>query len=89
MPTVEAWAIAGLLPPQRSEVSMRYATACEGQQVAGHFGRCEYYELGDIAAGLGMHPNEAVKYVDALLSREEITSVERVGQTFYRPGGNS
>ena len=30
---------------------MRYAIACEGQQVAGHFGRCEYYELVDIQDG--------------------------------------
>ncbi len=44
--------------------------------------------LQDIAAGLGMHPNEAVKYVDALLSRDEITSVERAGQTFYIPNGD-
>jgi len=30
---------------------MRYAIACEGQQVATHFGRCEYYELVDIQDG--------------------------------------
>ncbi len=30
---------------------MRYAIACEGQQVAGHFGRCEYYELVDLDDG--------------------------------------
>ncbi len=30
---------------------MRYAIACDGQQVAMHFGRCEYYELVDITDG--------------------------------------
>ena len=30
---------------------MRYAIACERQQVAAHFGRCEYYELVDIQDG--------------------------------------
>ena len=30
---------------------MRYAIACEGEQVAAHFGRCEYYELVDIRDG--------------------------------------
>ena len=45
--------------------------------------------LEDIGVGLGIHPNEAVKYVDALLGREEITSVQRVDQTFYVPSGES
>ena len=30
---------------------MHYAIACEGQQVAMHFGRCEYYEMVDIQDG--------------------------------------
>ena len=44
--------------------------------------------LQDIAAGLAMHPNEAVKYVDALLTRQEIASVQRADQTFYIPSGD-
>ncbi len=30
---------------------MRYAIACEGQQVATHFGRCEHYEMVDLDDG--------------------------------------
>jgi len=32
-------------------MSVRYAIACEGQQLAMHFGRCEHYELVDIENG--------------------------------------
>jgi len=45
--------------------------------------------LQDIAAGLAMHPNEGVKYVDALLARQEIAWVQRAGQTFYMVSGDS
>ncbi len=40
---------------------MRYAIACEGQQVAMHFGRCEYYEIVDL-------DNEQVIRRESLLS---------------------
>jgi len=30
---------------------MRYAIACDGEQVSAHFGRCEYYELLDVEDG--------------------------------------
>lgn len=39
--------------------------------------------LQDIAHGLDMHPNEALKYVAQLLDQESIRPVERNGQTFY------
>ncbi len=41
--------------------------------------------LQDIALGLSMHPNEAVKYVVALRDSQQITTVERNGQEFYVP----
>ncbi len=41
--------------------------------------------LDDIAAGLGMHRNEAIKYVTALLERGHIKRLERDGRTFYVP----
>jgi wyosine [tRNA(Phe)-imidazoG37] synthetase (radical SAM superfamily) len=39
--------------------------------------------LSDLAAGLNMHRNEAVKYVEALLARGEITSSQRGANSFY------
>lgn len=39
--------------------------------------------LQDIAHGLGIHPNEALKYVTGLLSTGRVHAVERDGQTFY------
>ena len=30
---------------------MRYAIACDEEQVGSHFGRCQYYELIDVADG--------------------------------------
>jgi len=39
--------------------------------------------LQDIAHGLDMHPNEALKYVVQLLDQESIRPIERDGQTFY------
>lgn len=41
--------------------------------------------LDDIAAGLSMHRNEAIKYIDAMLAREEITIIQRDQKTFYIP----
>ena len=41
--------------------------------------------LDDIAAGLGMHRNEVLKYIDGLLSRKEITISQRNENTFYLP----
>ncbi len=41
--------------------------------------------LDDIAAGLGMHRNEVLKYIDGLLSRKEITISQRDENTFYLP----
>ena len=40
--------------------------------------------LDDIAAGLNMHRNEALKYVDALLVRRRIAVSQRGPSTFYR-----
>ncbi len=45
--------------------------------------------LDDIAVGLSMHPNEAIKYVVALLDRGAITTAEREGKKFYVPVGDS
>ncbi len=45
--------------------------------------------LDDIAAGLGMHRNEALKYIDTLLSRVEIMTAQRNSTTFYLPSGGS
>ena len=39
--------------------------------------------LDDIAAGLNMHRNEALKYTDALLARQQITTSQRGNNTFY------
>ncbi len=41
--------------------------------------------LEDIGIGLGMHPNEAIKYVQALRARHEIKTIERDGKDFYIP----
>ena len=37
----------------------------------------------DIANGLGMHPNEAIKYVEELIAEGEIEPDERDGKTYY------
>jgi len=39
--------------------------------------------LEDIGVGLGMHPNEAIKYVQDLRARDEIKTIERDGKEFY------
>ena len=39
--------------------------------------------LEDIGVGLSMHPNEAIKYVQDLQSRNEIKIIEREGKDFY------
>ena len=39
--------------------------------------------LQDVARGLGMHPNEAIKYVDHLLTRGAIRSEARDDETYY------
>jgi len=39
--------------------------------------------LEDIGVGLGMHPNEAIKYVQDLRARHEIKAIERDGKDFY------
>lgn len=39
--------------------------------------------LQDVAHGLGMHPNEAIKHITHLLSEETIRAEERNGETFY------
>lgn len=39
--------------------------------------------LADIATGLNMHRNEALKYIDALLARREIAVSQRGQSTFY------
>jgi len=44
--------------------------------------------LEDIAVGLSMHPNEAIKYVVALRDSQQITKVERDGSEFYIPAGS-
>jgi len=41
--------------------------------------------LDDIAAGLNMHRNEALKYIDALLARRQIATSQRANNTFYIP----
>jgi wyosine [tRNA(Phe)-imidazoG37] synthetase (radical SAM superfamily) len=38
----------------------------------------------DICTGLSIHPNEAAKYVAALLAQARITSEQRQDQTYYR-----
>lgn len=45
--------------------------------------------LDDIAAGLNMHRNEALKYIDALLARQQITTSQRGNNTFYIPASVS
>lgn len=40
--------------------------------------------LDDIAEGLGIHRNEAVKYVEELLAKKEIESTRTENRTFYR-----
>jgi len=42
--------------------------------------------LQDVAAGLAVHPNEALKVLDALLSEGRITKEPRGSKTFYLPG---
>ena len=39
--------------------------------------------LEDIGVGLGMHPNEAIKYVQDLRARHEIKMIDRDGKDFY------
>lgn len=39
----------------------------------------------DIAAGLGMHPNDVIKYVVALEGRGLIRSEQKHGETYYVP----
>ncbi len=38
-----------------------------------------------IAAGLGIHVNEVVKYVEELLDRKEIVAAEQSGEVYYTP----
>jgi wyosine [tRNA(Phe)-imidazoG37] synthetase (radical SAM superfamily) len=38
----------------------------------------------DIAAGLGIHRNEAVKYIEELVSGGQVTAEERGARTFYK-----
>jgi len=38
----------------------------------------------DICAGLSIHPNEAAKYIAALLAQSRIAAEQRHGQTYYR-----
>ncbi len=40
---------------------------------------------GDIAAGLGMHPNDVIKYVVALEGRGLIRSEQKHGESYYLP----
>lgn len=42
--------------------------------------------LADIENGLGIHPNEALKYIEEMLKNGEITTEEHSGRTFYVPG---
>ena len=42
--------------------------------------------LQDVARGLGMHPNEAIKYVDHLLAQSTIRSEARHDETYYVRG---
>ncbi len=39
----------------------------------------------DIAQGLGTHPNDAVKYVQALISRGEVREIKKDNAKFYMP----
>ena len=41
--------------------------------------------LDDIAAGLAVHPNEALKYLSELLRREQIAAIDLDGRQFYVP----
>jgi len=41
--------------------------------------------VNDVAVGLSIHPNEATKYVQALLSRNRITAISKQGRTYYVP----
>ena len=41
--------------------------------------------LQDIAAGLAVHPNEALKHIDGLLQDGRITAKTRVSKVFYMP----
>jgi wyosine [tRNA(Phe)-imidazoG37] synthetase (radical SAM superfamily) len=40
--------------------------------------------IGDVAEGLGIHRNEAVKYIEELLSRNMIQKDKRMGKVYYR-----
>lgn len=40
--------------------------------------------LADISAGLGLHPNEVLKYADPMINRQTIEILHANGKTFYR-----
>jgi len=42
--------------------------------------------LDDVAAGLDVHPNEALKHIDALLADGLVVAVGRGGRTYYEAG---